>query len=349
MTTSDNRTVMLLGQRSVAIEETPAPMPGPGEVVVAIDAATTCGTDLKVFRRGGHPRMLQVPCPFGHEMTGVVAAIGTEVEGWREGDAVVVANSASCGVCPECRDGRENLCQELRYLNGAFADTILVPERFVRRSLHRRPAGLAPEVASLTEPLACVLHGWDVVSAARAESILVLGAGPIGQMFARVITAAGRGVVVADVAADRLNVATLLGAASVVPLCGNGRDGERIRKTAGSGGGFDLVVEATGVPAAWRTALGSARPGGTVLLFGGCAPGTEVALDTHWLHYSEMTIAGAYHHRPATFSRALEMLSGTDHGLEALIQDRGGLESVEQLLLRMERREILKGAVLPRR
>jgi L-iditol 2-dehydrogenase len=326
----------------------PMPEPGPQEVVVAVDAATTCGTDLKVYRRGGHPRMLQAPCPFGHEMTGVIRGVGADVAGWREGDAVVVANSASCGVCPACREGRENLCRDLEYLNGAFADAIVVPERFVKRSLYRRPEGLDPEIAALAEPLACVLHGREAVAPARFETALVLGAGPIGLMFARVLASEGRRVAVADVAADRAEMAQPLGASWTIPLCGNGRDVERVRTVVESDGGFDLVVEATGVPAAWRTAMGSARIGGTVLLFGGCAPGTEVALDTHWLHYSEMTVTGAYHHRPATFEQALELLAETDHGLETMIQDRGDLASVEPILGRMERREILKGVITPR-
>ncbi len=106
-----HRVLYLVGAESVDLRQEPIPEPGEGEVLLRLDAATTCGTDLKVYKRGGHPTMLRAPCPFGHEMTGTLAAVGAEVKQWREGDAVVVANSASCGDCHFCRAGRENLCQ----------------------------------------------------------------------------------------------------------------------------------------------------------------------------------------------------------------------------------------------
>ena len=129
-----SRAVWLVGPAKLELRELPAPRPGPGEILLRVEAATTCGTDLKVFRRGGHPRMLSVPGPFGHEMTGRVLARGADVTAFADGDALVVANSASCGHCDACRAGRENLCPNLVYLNGAFADLLLVPQAFVERS-----------------------------------------------------------------------------------------------------------------------------------------------------------------------------------------------------------------------
>ena len=128
---------MLLGPERLEVRELPVPAPGAGELLLAVRAATTCGTDVKVFRRGGHPRMLKVPTLFGHEVAGTVAAVGRSVEGFREGDEVVVANSAPCGRCVYCGAGRENLCLDLEYLNGAFAEYLLVPARFVRTSTKR--------------------------------------------------------------------------------------------------------------------------------------------------------------------------------------------------------------------
>ena len=136
---STMRGAMLLGPEHIEVREVPVPHPGPDELLLKIRAATTCGTDVKVFRRGGHPRMLKVPTLFGHEMAGTVAEVGKDVERFSPGDDVVVANSASCGECEPCRAERENLCEDLRYLNGAFAQYLLVPERFVARSTHRIP------------------------------------------------------------------------------------------------------------------------------------------------------------------------------------------------------------------
>ena len=114
---------VLVGPERIDIREVPVEQPGPGEFLLGVEAATTCGTDVKVFRQGGHPRMLQVPTLFGHEMAGRVAAVGPEITGFAVGDAVVVANSAPCLACDACRMGRENLCQDLHYLNGASPNT----------------------------------------------------------------------------------------------------------------------------------------------------------------------------------------------------------------------------------
>jgi L-iditol 2-dehydrogenase len=178
----------------VELRRIPLAAPGPGELLVRIGAATTCGTDVKVLRRGGHPRMLHAPTPFGHEMAGTVVALGTPEIGrqelWQVGDRVVVANSAPCGQCEPCLRGRENLCRDLRYLNGAFAEYILVPARFAAVSTYALPDDLPFEIASLAEPLACVLHGLELCPLERPSDTVVYGGGPIGLLFVNLL--AGR-------------------------------------------------------------------------------------------------------------------------------------------------------------
>ena len=127
---------VLHGPSDIQIRDVPVPRPGAGEMLMRIGAATTCGTDVKVFLRGGHPRMLKVPALFGHEMAGTVEQVGEGVSEFTVGDRIVIANSAACGKCERCLRGRENLCPDLRYLNGAFAEFILIPARFVQRSAY---------------------------------------------------------------------------------------------------------------------------------------------------------------------------------------------------------------------
>jgi L-iditol 2-dehydrogenase len=343
--TTTHRVLHLVGPEAVDLREEAIPAPASDELVLRVDAATTCGTDLKVFLAGGHPRMLRPPCPFGHEMAGTVVAAGRDVGGWRAGDVVVVANSASCGACTMCRAGRENLCRDLEYLNGAFADHVRVPARFVRRSLYRRPPGVDPAAAALAEPLACVLHGMAAVAESLPEEVLVLGGGPIGQMFTAELARRDRRVVLADPVAPRREVAARLGAADTVEVTGGPDDVDRLRTSLSDGA--RLVIEATGSPRAWQTAMEITGLGGTVILFGGCPQGTTVPLDTHRLHYSELTVLGIYHHRPATFAEALELLATGALDLSPLVEAEHGLDGVERALRAMQRREILKAAIRP--
>ena len=334
-----SRTVHLLGPERVELREVEVPSPGEGEIVVRIRAATTCGTDVKVFRRGGHPRMIRPPAPFGHELAGTVEEAGKGAR-WREGDRVVVANSASCGECPYCRESRENLCTSLEYLNGAFAERILVPRRFAERSTHRMPDGLGFELAALAEPLACALHGIEACALRPRSDVAVYGAGPIGLLFAGALSSAGHRVTVADPNPSRLDAARRLGAAEAVQIERGG--GHTATSHAADPKGFDAAIDATGVPEVWLDAIRSVRPGGTVNLFGGCAPGTTVPLDTALVHYSELTLKGVYHHRPADVKRAIEMLAARSFDAGILLSAEMPLERVEDALRSMMRKEALK-------
>jgi L-iditol 2-dehydrogenase len=345
-----------VGPERLELRDVPVPAPGPGEILLRVGAATTCGTDLKVFQRGGHPRMLKAPTPFGHEMAGTVAAVGEELAGrWQPGDRVVVANSAPCGVCEWCSRGRENLCSDLHYLNGAFSEYLLVPRRFAERTTYRLPDAMPFEIAALAEPLACVLHGLEISSLERASNIVVYGGGPIGLLFVDVLASSPADfpaggehhIVLADPNPARLEAGTALGADVAVQVDRDGGEASRLCKTSRTGDGFDIAIEATGSPAAWQDALASVRPGGLVQLFGGCPPGTTVPLDTHRLHYSEITVKSAYHHRPATFERALALLEGGTLHPRVLLSAERPLAELEDALRSMRRREALKVVIRP--
>lgn len=341
------RGAMLLGPERIEIREVPVPRPRSGEVLLKIRAATTCGTDVKVYRRGGHPRMLKVPTLFGHEMAGTVADVGPDVDQFYSGDDVVVANSASCGVCLPCRSGRENLCQDLHYLNGAFAQYILIPKRFVAGNTYRIPPGLAFDVAALTEPLACVLHGIEACDLRRlppgaTAEIVIYGAGPIGLLFVAALSRLGHHVILSDPNPSRLEVGVELGAAETIGAeRGGGQYARVIARTQG-GIGAQVAIDCTGLPEVWEDAIASVKPGGQAILFGGCAPETRIRLDTHRLHYDELTVKGVYHHRPANVREAIAMLASPDFEIRPLLTGQCGINGVEDALRRMMRREALK-------
>ena len=346
------RAIYLVAPEEIELREVVVPRPGPGELLVAIEAATTCGTDLKVFRRGGHPRMLEVPGPFGHEVTGRIVAAGggpaasSGALHFREGDAVVVANSASCGACPACRDGRENLCPQLVYLNGAYADYLLVPAPFAARSTYPRPAGLAPELAALAEPLACVEHGLARLNldrpGAAARKVLVQGAGPLGLLFVAVLTEQGHQVTAADPHAVRLEVASRIGAEATIHIERSWNDEYSSIERE-----FEIAIDATGTVAGWSTALAATLPGGAALFFGGCAPADRIDLSTFPLHYDEMSLLGSYHHTPRSFQAAIDRLSAARSDYRQLLSYEEPLENVEEALRAMIDRRALKVVIRP--
>ncbi len=341
------RGAMLLGPEKIEVRDVAVPRPGAGEILLSIEAATTCGTDVKVYRSAGHPRMLETPCLFGHEMSGRVCAVGDGVKGFSEGDGVVVANSAPCGNCGPCRMERENLCEDLHYINGAFAEYILLPERFVGHNTHLIPDGLSFAKAAMTEPLGCVLHGMDACDLERhgkngPAEVAVFGAGPIGLLFTAACVRAGHRVILADPNANRLAVGAELGAAKTIEIARGGGQAERVRAETSRKQGVAVAIDSSGVPEVWSDAIQCVRPGGLVNLFGGCAPGTSIELDTHLVHYSELTIKGVYHHRPDTIVRALAMLADPGFKADLLLSAERPIDEIEDALKSMMSKDALK-------
>src|ERR1039458_7017755 len=254
------KAAILHGKEKIQIEDVAPPALKPGEVRIRIEAALTCGTDLKVFKRGYHAKMIVPPAAFGHELAGVISELrtsnshpslrscGGQAE-LRMGDRVVAANSAPCGECFHCRAGQENLCEDLLFLNGAYAESIVVPARLVQKNLLR----LKPETdfrdAALVEPLACVVQGVEDTQLRSGQNVLVIGAGPIGLMFVALAKNLGSRVTVTGRRAPRLQAAQRLGADEVVDIGDGSGLVAKVREATQTH--FDAVIEAVGQPAVW--------------------------------------------------------------------------------------------------
>jgi len=301
------RAAILRGRRQLAIETVSEVPLRPGEVRVRVEAALTCGTDLKVWKRGYHARMLRPPCPFGHEFAGVISETTPEAAGWHRGDRVVAANSAPCGVCDACRRGQENLCADLLFLNGAYAESLVIPARMAARNLLRLDPGTAFRDAALTEPLACVVLGLDDLRLSAGERLLILGAGPIGLMAAVLARHSGAEVTLAGRGAGRLAAARRMGFERVVDV-GATDDVEWAIKSGTEHAAFDAVFEAVGAPAVWSACVRLVRPGGRVNWFGGCPAESTVTLDTGLVHYGALHLMASFHHTPRAVRRALHWI-----------------------------------------
>jgi L-iditol 2-dehydrogenase len=340
---------MFYAPMDVRLEEQPVPQVGAGEVLLRVGAATTCGTDLKAYRRG-HPLLFRnPPTGFGHEVAGIVAAIGTGVSQCREGDAVVVANSAPCFQCFYCHRGRYSLCEDLLLLNGAYAEYLLVPERIVRHNLYRLPAGTPFTAAALTEPLACALHGIDASEILRDDTVAILGAGPLGLLLVALAKLRGARVILTGRGRERLALAERFGADVVIDVLDLSlqEQCEAVLAQTERKRGVDVVIEAVGMPDTWNIAAKMVRPGGLVNFFGGCASGTQVMLETESLHYRELTVKGVFHHTPAYFAQALDIIIGRHVDVEALITERVPLSSLLTVFDRLCHKQGIKYALIP--
>jgi L-iditol 2-dehydrogenase len=338
---------VLYGKEDLRMEQVAMPRAAAGEIVVRVGAALTCGTDLKVYRRGYHAMMLTPPIPFGHELAGTVVECGEGVERFSVGDRVVASNSAPCDACFFCTHGQQNLCEDLLFNNGAYAEYIRIPARIVEKNTLIVPEGVAFEHAALMEPLACVVRGLEETAARAADTMVVLGAGPIGLMFMHVAELAGVKVIAVVKREDQVATAKLFGAEQVLRLSDvEGQDVvAAVRALTPEGRGADSVIEAVATPLTWKWAVDIVRKGGTVNFFGGPPSGTTVELDTNRLHYGDITLKASFHHTPATCRTAFELITSGRFKCAEYITGRAGLEDVPELFRGMLTRAQKPGVV----
>ena len=306
------RAAVLHGPGDLRVEQVPDPE---GEVVVAVHAATTCGTDVKMWRHG-HRALGPYPCAFGHETAG---------ERVDTGELVLVSDSVACGACPPCRAERPQICRSPTWVLGGFAELIAAPAA----AIHAVPDGLPAAAVAMAEPLAAALHA--VSRGSDADDVGVLGGGPMGLMLAAVLAAEGRTVTIADPHRERREQAATLGVRAV----------ERLSAHA-------LVFEAVGRPGAWRDAIEAAQPGAVVVLVGGCPPGNEVALPTDRIHYEELELRGSFHHSRTEVDLALAMLGSGAFDWRLLAGETIGLAALSDALASGSTERARKWIVDPR-
>jgi L-iditol 2-dehydrogenase len=347
---------VLYGKEDVKIERVPIPALGEGEILVKVHAALTCGTDLKVFRRGYHARMIVPPALFGHELAGEIAKVASGVTSFRKGMRVVAANSAPCGACFYCKHGQENLCDDLLFNNGAYAEYIRIPRRIVEKNTLVIPESLSFEEAAMVEPLACVLLGLNESNVRSGDNVVVVGGGPIGLMFIQVAQAKNCRVISVVKRDEQVEIARQFGADHVVQITADGSSSQQAAVSAvhafTQNRGADVIIEAVGRPEAWQWSLDMVRKGGTVQFFGGCASGTKVELDTNRIHYSALRMLATFHHTPQAIREAFALILERKVRPTDYITRRAPLTELPQVLRHMMERtgdskSDIKAAILP--
>ncbi len=338
---------VLYGKEDIKIEKVPIPTLERGEVLIKVNVALTCGTDLKVFQRGYHARMIVPPALFGHELSGVIAEVGPGVRDFRRGMKVVALNSAPCGSCFYCLKHQENLCEDLLFNNGAYAEYIKIPRRIVETNMLALPDDVSFESAAMTEPLACALRGLQETGANIGDTVTVIGAGSLGLMLVRVAKLNGCKVISVVKRAQQVAAARQFGADDVIQI-DKVKDPVEAVISITEGRGSDIVIEAVGRPQTWQWSVDMVRRGGVVNFFGGCASGTKVELDTNRLHYSEINLKATFHHTPQTVRRAFALIAEKKITSNDYVTGEAPLSKLKQVLQQMiDRGSQIKTAIIP--
>jgi L-iditol 2-dehydrogenase len=340
------RAVLFYGPGDLRLIQTPVPRAAAGEVVVKVHTALTCGTDFKAYRQGHSVLLARTPSPFGHEMAGTISEAGAGVTTLREGDRVVVLNSAPCDRCYFCKQGTPELCDRLDLLNGAYADYIRVPPNITRHNVHLLPENLSFADAALTEPFACALHAVDKLQITPGETIALIGAGNMARLLVCALKADRARVLVLGRDPGRLQLALAAGADEVIDLTQESDGIAAVRRRTENNRGADGVVEAVGKPETWALSVGMVRKGGRICLFGGCAAGSKAEIDTHRLHYDELTLFGVFHHRPGHVRQALDLLGQSAIKRDLFINRELSLEEVVPFFAANSTASALKAAVV---
>jgi len=340
---------VLYGPEDLKIQKVPIPTIGPEEILVRVKAALTCGTDFKVWKQGYHARMIVPPAIFGHELAGVVEQAGEAVsDRFKPGMRVVAANSAPCNECFFCNKGQANLCEDLVFNNGAYAEYTIIPSRIVRENVMEIPHDLSFLDAALVEPLACVLRGIEETGASAGDTAVVIGCGPIGLKFIRILSCRGVRVIAVGRRKSQLDTAKQMGAAATIDSSTVIDPVAAVRELTYRKLGADSIIEAVGTPTTWQWSTQMVRCGGTINLFGGCPRGTKVEFESSLLHYSEITIKSSFHHTPRFIREALETIARGEITARDFVNGEIPLNELPDLFEHMKNRNgMLKVAVLP--
>lgn len=343
------KAAMFYGPKNVVLEEIPIPKILDDEVLVRIKAATTCGTDRKLYLREDkkYPSYFKPPTIFGHEVAGEIYKIGNNVKEYEIGQPVYVHDSAPCLKCYYCKIGRHSLCENITWNWGTWTEYLRVPKEIVQcGNMVPIPKSLTFAEAALTEPLSCVLMGVERSNIELGDTVLINGAGPIGLFWTNLVKNKGAKIIQVDINNERLELAKKLGADVIL----NPNEEEDIIKAVRDqtdGRGADIAVEAIGYPETWESTIKMARKGGLVNLFGGPPPASNITVNTALLHYNELTLMGVFHTTPRYVQAAINLLANKKINTDIFITEELKLDDLDKILDNLINQRGIKTAIIP--
>jgi L-iditol 2-dehydrogenase len=344
------RAALLFGKEDLRVQEIATPQVGPEEVLLRVEAAAVCGTDIRMFRNGAKGVGPQSPLVLGHELAGTVERAGKSVSGVREGERVAVAPNMGCGTCDSCVSGNTQFCEKgFRAfginLPGGFAEYTLVPAEAVRQgNLCPISPALSSAAAALAEPLSCVFNAFQRCAIRPGDRVLIIGAGPIGLMHAKLARMGGAAkVFLNDLSPERLEACLAL-EPGLVAIPGADPVPRLLELTAGKG--LEVVITACPAPEAQVNALKLAAVNGRVLFFGGLpADRAIVPLDTNLIHYRQLWVTGTARQSLSQFRQVLRLIEDGLVKVDELVSARWPLEKIGEAFQAVMRGQGLKHVV----
>lgn len=317
------RAIVLEGPNQFhAVSDYPTPKIGAGDLLLKMERAAICGTDIRILE-GKKTKGVRYPSVIGHEICGTITEVGSNVTGYAVGDRVSLANVIPCGCCDMCRSGRENVCLNRKAIgyefDGGFAEYVLLPELAIRSgNVVKLPQSVSFGSGALIEPLACCLRGQRNANVKFNDTVLIMGAGPIGLLHTLLAKAAGaRRVIVSELNDYRREKALACGADRVADSSKEDLHAIIMEETAGLGA--DVIIMAIGVPSLVNAALGMVRKGGTVSLFAGFVKGVMAEIDPNLIHYGELLVTGSSAYKRQDYLDAAQMVITGHLNLEPII------------------------------
>ncbi|MCG0276535.1 MAG: zinc-dependent dehydrogenase [Thermosediminibacteraceae bacterium] len=308
------KAVRLYGPSDLRLEEVPKPSAPPGGLLVEVKACAICGSDVRNVASGGSGHGFTLPRTIGHEIAGVIAEVGKSVEGFEVGSRVVLSVSLACGRCRYCLTGKQNLCESKKAISyqydGGFAEYVAVPEALVRYGgVLPIPDGIDFYEASLTEPFSCALNGQELSKVSTGDTVVIIGAGPVGIMHAILARINGASkIILAELTPERLEKAREIGAADIYVDSSKEDLKEKVLKET-NGLGADVVIVAAPSGKAQLQAIDLAAKGGRVNLFGGLPKGqSQITIDSNVIHYRELFVHGTSDSTPVHMKKILDLM-----------------------------------------
>ena len=342
------RAAVLTEPNRISLASVSDPTSREGDVMIRVRAATICGTDIRILR-GSKTAGVRYPSVLGHEFAGEIVDTGGHAS-LSIGDRVGVCPAISCGHCYRCKHGMENLCaegQNVGYeIDGAFAELIRIPAAAVQAgNIRHLPAQMSYDEAAVVEPFACVVNGQNRVKLSGADSVVIVGAGPIGQLHVRLARLRGATRIIVSDPNVRRHAAALAGGADVM-INPTAEDlVERVREET-AGRGADVVICAIGVPALARQVTDLAAHGGRISLFAGFSKVVTAEMDVNAIHYNELTVTGAFGLSRRDFDLAFDLVASGRFDVKSLVTHRFPLEDAVDAFATAESGDAIKVAIL---